>query len=198
MDKYGEMGDSLYCYPHSNTLKNKLHIQDEKILEQAELELTEYASLLIEYAEPPYDLQYLKNIHSSLFSDLYEWAGELRQVDISKGDTRFCTFSRIEVEANKLFKQLQSQNYFQNLEQQKLIIQLADFYCELNVIHPFREGNGRTQRIFFEHLLAYCGYGVDWFQTESQERWTQANIEGFYGHLDGLVQIFNECIVIPQ
>ena len=57
MDKYGEMGDSLYCYPNSNILRNKLHIQDEKILEQAELELTEYASLLIEYAEPPYDLQ---------------------------------------------------------------------------------------------------------------------------------------------
>lgn len=67
MDKYGEMGDSLYCYPHSNTLKNKLHIQDEKILEQAELELTEYASLLIEYAEPPYDLQYLKNIMPHYF-----------------------------------------------------------------------------------------------------------------------------------
>ena len=198
MDKYGEMGDSLYCYPNSNILKNKLHLQDEKILQQAELELSEYASLLIEYAEPPYDLQYLKNIHASLFSELYEWAGELRRVDISKGDTRFCTFSRIEVEANKLFKQLQSQNYFQHLEQQQLIIQLADFYCELNVIHPFREGNGRTQRIFFEHLLAYCGYGVDWSQIESQERWIQANIEGFYGHLDGLVQIFNECIVIPQ
>ncbi|OTG98955.1 putative adenosine monophosphate-protein transferase Fic [Acinetobacter sp. ANC 4973] len=198
MDKYGEMGDSLYCYPNSNILKNKLHLQDEKILQQAELELSEYASLLIEYAEPPYDLQYLKNIHASLFSELYESAGELRRVDISKGDTRFCTFSRIEVEANKLFKQLQSQNYFQHLEQQQLIIQLADFYCELNVIHPFREGNGRTQRIFFEHLLAYCGYGVDWSQIESQERWIQANIEGFYGHLDGLVQIFNECIVIPQ
>ncbi|SSX66793.1 Probable adenosine monophosphate-protein transferase fic [Acinetobacter johnsonii] len=75
--------------------------------------------------------------------------------------------SRIEVEANKLFKQLQSQNYFQHIEKQKLIMQLADFYCELNVIHPFREGNGRTQRIFFEHLLAYCGYGVDWSQIEN-------------------------------
>ena len=198
MDKYGEKGDILYCYPNSSILKNKLHIQDEKILEQAELELSEYASLHIEYTEPPYDLQYLKNIHYSLFSDLYEWAGELRQVDISKGDTRFCTFSRIEVEANKLFKQLQSQNYFQHLEQQQLIIQLADFYCELNVIHPFREGNGRTQRIFFEHLLAYCGYGVDWSQIESQERWIQANIEGFHCRLDKLIKIFEDCVIIPD
>ena len=61
MDKYGEMGDSLYCYPGTNILKNKLNIRDEQILEQAELELSGLASNLIEYAEPSYDLQYLKN-----------------------------------------------------------------------------------------------------------------------------------------
>ena len=178
--------------------QNKLYTQDEKILEQTELELSALASTLIEDVEPPYDLQYLKSIHAHLFSDLYDWTGEFRQVDISKGDTRFCTFSRIEVEASKLLKQLQSQNYFQNLEQQQLIIQLADFYCELNVIHPFREGNGRTQRIFFEHLLAYCGYGVDWSQIESQERWIQANIEGFHCRLDKLIKIFEDCVIIPD
>jgi fido (protein-threonine AMPylation protein) len=121
MDKYGEMGDSIYCYPDSDILKNKLNIQDAKILQQAELELTEYASTRIEYAEPPYDLKYLQSIHFQLFSDLYAWAGELRQVDIAKGDTRFCTFSRIEIEANKLFKQLEQQHYFQGLAKPVLI-----------------------------------------------------------------------------
>lgn len=101
MDKYGEMGDSLYCYPGTNILKNKLNIHDEQILEQAELELSGLASNLIEYAEPPYDLQYLKSIHAQLFGDLYDWAGKLRQIDISKGDTRFCNFSRIEIETNQ-------------------------------------------------------------------------------------------------
>ena len=47
MDKYGEMGDSLYCYPNSSILKNKLHIQDEKILEQAELEPVSYTHLTL-------------------------------------------------------------------------------------------------------------------------------------------------------
>jgi len=71
MDKYGEMGDSIYCYPDSDVLKNKLNIQDAKILQQAELELTEYASTRIEYAEPPYDHKYLQSINFQLFSDLY-------------------------------------------------------------------------------------------------------------------------------
>ena len=102
MDKYGELGDSLYCYSGTNILKNKLNIRDEQVLEQAELELSGLSSSLIEYAEPPYDLHYLQSIHAQLFGDLYEWAGQLRQIDISKGDTRFCTFSRIEIEINKL------------------------------------------------------------------------------------------------
>ena len=71
------------------------------------------ASNLIEYAEPPYDLQYLKSIHAQLFGDLYDWAGKLRQIDISKGDTRFCNFSRIEIETNKLLKPLQEKKYIQ-------------------------------------------------------------------------------------
>jgi cell filamentation protein len=131
MDKYGEMGDSIYCYPDSDILKNKLNIQDAKILQQAELELTEYASTRIEYAEPPYDLKYLQSIHFQLFSDLYAWAGELRQVDIAKGDTRFCTFSRIEIEANKLFKQLEQQHYFQGLAKPALIQKSLIFIVNL-------------------------------------------------------------------
>lgn len=198
MDKYGEISDSIYCYPNLDILKNKFDIKDVQILQQAELELTEYASTLIEYADPPYDLEYMKHIHFQLFEDLYSWAGELRQVDISKGDTRFCTFSRIEIEANKLFKNFQQQDYFQGLTKQELIPKIADFYCELNVIHPFREGNGRTQRILFEHLLAHCGYGVQWDKVENKDVWIQANIEGFYGQLDSLINIFQASIITPE
>lgn len=119
-------------------------------------------------------------------------------MDIAKGDTRFCTFSRIEIEANKLLIQLQQQQYFQHQPLEQLIESIADLYCELNVIHPFREGNGRIQRIFFEHLLAYCGYGVDWSHIQSQQQWVQANIEGYYGQLQGLINIFKACIVTPE
>ncbi|WP_180050844.1 putative adenosine monophosphate-protein transferase Fic [Acinetobacter sp. YH12211] len=198
MDKYGELGDSLYCYSGTSILKNKLNIHDEQILEQAELELTTFSSSLIEYSEPPYDLAYLQSIHQQLFSDVYEWAGQLRQIDISKGNTRFCTFSRIEAETHKLLKPLQEQHYFQDLEFQQLIPKLADLYCELNVIHPFREGNGRTQRIFFEHLIAHCGYGIDWSEINSKDQWVEANIEGFYGNLQPLIQIFKSCITLPD
>ncbi len=63
-----------------------------------------------------------------------------------------------------------------------------------NVIHPFREGNGRTQRIFFEHLLAHCGYGVQWSKINTKEVWIQANNDGFNCRLDGLIAIFEACV----
>ena len=89
MDKYGEMDDSIYCYPDSDVLKNKLNIQDAEILQQAELELTEYASTRIEDAGAPYGLKYLQSIHFQLFSDLYAWAGELRQWILPKAIPAF-------------------------------------------------------------------------------------------------------------
>ena len=131
MDKYGELGDSLYCYSGTSILKNKLNICDDQILEQAELELTTLSSSLIEYSEPPYDLAYLQHIHKQLFSDVYEWAGQLRQIDISKGDTRFCTFSRIEIEINKLLNPLQQLNYFQGLELEEFIQRWSHMFEQL-------------------------------------------------------------------
>jgi cell filamentation protein len=196
-DKYGVDGDIIYCYPNNHILRNKFNLLDEQILEEAEREFSTQAVIGIEYQEPPYHLSYLCNIHQTLFEDIYDWAGQLRRVDISKGSTRFCTFGRIVVESDKLFKKLAAQHYFSQLEYPQLIEALADFYCELNVIHPFREGNGRAQRILFEHLIVHCGYGVDWSQVKKEE-WIDANIAGFHGNLFALIEVFKRCIVLAK
>ena len=81
-------------------------------LAEAERALSEVAADSIDFAPQPYDLAYLQQIHHRLFSDLYDWAGQLRTVDISKNDTHFCVTSRIEPEANKLFKMLVDANSF--------------------------------------------------------------------------------------
>lgn len=112
MDKYGEMGDSLYCYPGTNILKNKLNIHDEQILEQAELELSGLASNLIEYAEPPYDLQYLKSIHAQLFGDLYDWAGKLRQIVFPKVTPVFVIFPVLKLKPINYSNRFKKKNTF--------------------------------------------------------------------------------------
>ncbi len=89
MDKY-DVAQDHYCYDGTSILKNKLNIQSNEQLEEAEQEITALTVQDISYSPPPYDLAYLQQLHKIIFSALYDWAGEIRTVDISKGNTRFC------------------------------------------------------------------------------------------------------------
>ncbi|MFI8482888.1 putative adenosine monophosphate-protein transferase Fic [Pseudomonas sp. NPDC078700] len=195
LDKYGT-GQDPYCYPGTNVVRNLLNIMNDDDLNEAERALSEVAASEIEFDLPPYDLAYLRKIHLTLFSDLYAWAGELRTVDISKGDTHFCNMARIEAEAQKYFCSLAKANWFESLERDQLVLAVAELFGDLNVIHPFREGNGRAQRILFEHIVINAGYEIDWWSVQEGE-WMQANIDAVVCDYAGLGRIFDRCIGQP-
>lgn len=142
----------------TSVLKNKLNIKDENKLENAEREITDLTINNVKYQAPPYDLRYLQNVHFALFSNLYDWAGCIRDVNISKGGTTFCIFTRIAPEIDNLFLQLTRDKWMTGLSKADLCKKLAEYYCEFNMVHPFREGNGRVQCVFFEHLALSTGY----------------------------------------
>jgi len=194
MDKYDASNDH-YCYPNTTVLKNKLEITDEKRLEEAEREITKTSTLDVKASNPPYHLEYLQHIHATLFSELYDWAGKIRVVNISKGGTSFCVAHRIIPEIGKLFKKLEGENYLQNLSYNDFVMKLAEYYAEFNMIHPFREGNGRVQRLFFEHLAAFNGYALDW-ESISQDDWIKANIDGFHVQYQSLAEIFERVLKV--
>ncbi len=75
----------------------------------------------------------------------------------------------------------------------KLIKQLSELYADINVLHPFREGNGRTQRILFEHIAINCGYTIDWGFISMQE-WMIANAHGAYCDFELLETIFQSAL----
>lgn len=195
VDKYGT-GQDPYCYPGTTVLRNRLGLLDEKALNEAERALSEIAASEIEFAPPPYDLSALQRIHRQLFGDLYDWAGELRTLDIFKGDTHFCVESRVEPEANKIFATLADAGWFEGLERGELISAAAELYGDLNMIHPFRDGNGRAQRILFEHLIVNAGYEISWWPVEEGE-WLRANIDAVLCDYGALVRIFERCIGQP-
>lgn len=194
MDKY-DVGNDHYCYPNTAVLKNKLGITDEKIFERAERDITKTSTLDVKASNPPYHLEYLQHLHITLFSELYAWAGQIRDVNISKGGTLFCVAPRISQEIGKLFNKLEDENYLQNLSYNDFVKKLAWYYAEFNMIHPFREGNGRVQRLFFEHLAAYNGYALDW-SVISQEEWINANIDSVYVDSQRLADIFERVLKI--
>ncbi len=174
-DKYGTGQDGQYCYPDTDVLINKLGITEHDALEAAEIELTQAR---INQYEPDFDnisLSALRAIHFHLFQDLYHWAGDLRIVDISKGNTRFANVSRIEPEADKLFQQLAQENHLTGLSREQFVARLVHYYCELNVVHPFRDGNGRAQRLLFEVISINAGFALRW-EPIGRGEWVDANI----------------------
>jgi cell filamentation protein len=191
-DKYGVTQD-IYCYSGTDVLINKLHITEQDALTAAELTFTEYR---IEEFVPNFDtfsLATLQSIHFFLFQDLYDWAGQLRTVDISKGNTLFANVRFFETEAHKLFRQLKQENFLNQLPENQFIQRLAHYYSELNVIHPFRDGNGRAQRILFEAIAINAGYEIHWQAIQTDE-WLPANIAAFYCKLEPLTALLQRSI----
>lgn len=159
------------CYEGTSCLINKLNIRDEKKLDLVESQIT-VAKISILQQTPinrNFDFEHYKAIHKFIFEDLYDWAGTTRTVDISTKGTSFVKAEDIEKIATACFERLKSQNYFKNLETDNFIKKLTDFYCVTNSLHPFREGNGRTQRVFLSQLAYNAGYEIDFAKIDSDE-----------------------------
>ena len=138
------------CYPGTTVLINKFGIQNEKKLLQVEIAISQEASACWEVTpqQSSFDFDHYKAIHRHLFQDLYDWAGLARDVNISKRGTRFCPHDKIAEQAERIFVRLHKVNHFSGLPKGKFIASFIDLYVATNYLHPFREGNGRTQRLF--------------------------------------------------
>ncbi|WP_197712000.1 Fic/DOC family protein [Polynucleobacter necessarius] len=127
----------------------------------------------IEIIENPvsgkFDLAHLQNIHLTLFQDVYDWAGKIRTVDISRGNSRFANVRFIESAANDFFNKLARENHLKGLNANALSKRLAHYLSEINALHPFREGNRRVQRIFISQLSEAAGYKLDYSDLEQEQ-----------------------------
>lgn len=183
--------DNYYCYAHSNTLKNKFNITDETELKNVERQITSVraAQILMNPIKGNFDEAHLKAIHKHLFSDLYTWAGEYRKVNISKGNP-FCLFQYIPDQLHNIFLELKKEAYLSLLNPNDLARRLAYYLGELNAIHPFREGNGRTQRIFIMELALKNGYILDLSNVEKKDM-IRASVQSFalnYGPMTEIIK----------
>ncbi len=153
------MSDKIYCYPNSDVLINKLNIHDSDKLPEVERKLTMLR--LMDLLEKPvtgkFDFEHLRNIHKYIFQDIYSWAGKIRTVDIAKSNM-FCKVQFIEMQASELFRKLQNDDYLKRLPKEKFVQKAAYYFSEINALHPFREGNGRTQRELIRQLAYESGY----------------------------------------
>ena len=168
-----------YCYPNTRVLKNKFNIRNNDELHTAERRLAKYRTeeLMHDPIKGRFDFSHLRQIHHYLFQDIYDWAGKVRTVDIAKGNL-FCRCFAIQPEAERIFKELESERYLQGLNTGGFAERLAYYFAEINVLHPFREGNGRTQREFIRQLAFQNNYFLSYAGITKDEM-VQASIESF-------------------
>ncbi|MDR2869023.1 MAG: Fic family protein [Deferribacteraceae bacterium] len=185
--------DSKYTMP-SGVLINKLGITDAERLNIYEHTLSDARALELkdEPIKPSFDLKHLQCIHQYLFQDVYFWAGELRDVNIFKGNG-FCDCRFIVSEADKIFTRLANDQYLRGLDIDAFSKKLAYYFGEINALHPFREGNGRTQRIFIAELAEQAGYWLD-FSNISQKEMIEASAASWKGDYAPFETMFAEIV----
>ena len=164
--------DDFYCYPDSNVLMNKLDILDYDELQCVERDLS-YPKITYLGTNPlkgVLNFKYLQKIHKYIFGDIYGWAGRIRGGKFfSKGNTMFCIADMIPTYAENIFGKLRDEKWLRGLEKDDFIKRVAYYMGEINALHPFREGNGRTQRIFFAELARRAKYELDFGQIKPNE-----------------------------
>jgi cell filamentation protein len=153
---------------------------------------------MLQRAEEPYpagrlSVSHFKAIHRHLFQDVYAWAGRFRTVRISKGGSMFCYPEHIGAEMHRLFDQLKHDHYLTGLGREEFSRKGAHFLAEVNAIHPFREGNGRTQLAYFTMLAEAAGHALELDRLEP-DALLQAVIESFGGHEARLTKLIHNLI----
>ena len=162
---------SIYCYPDSNVLKNKLNIRENKLLKTAEEEITliKQMELLKNPIKGNFTKSHLMNIHKFIFEDIYTFAGKIRREQISKADTMFYPPNLTDRELGKVFTKIKEKNMLKETDEEKVFDNLAYVMAELNIIHPFREGNGRSIREFIRQMAKRMGYDLNWGNVDKDE-----------------------------
>jgi cell filamentation protein len=185
-----QLKNDPYIDPSTGILRNLFGAKDLKTLDQIEAEITvAVIATLNEHPIPGnYNLEHLQAIHKRLFASIYEWAGKLRTVEMAKDNTRFAPIEYLVQAAENLFNELKSEKYLDNLDDKKYVQRFTHYYSEVNILHPFREGNGRAERVFFSLLAQRTGRHVAWDLLDPGEA-IQASIAAYNGDEGQLVKL---------
>lgn len=183
------------CYPGTTVLVNKLDLHSQAELNEVEAALFTFKSM--QWEEAPlcatFDFEHYKAIHRHLFGELYDWAGQVRTVNISKKGTQFCPVEEIPRVSAAIFRRLARNGLLCGLSRERFVAELVDFYERTNELHPFREGNGRTQRVFLAQLAQNAGYALDFSAVDLDELMI-STIQSVQGIEEPLRQVFEKIV----
>ncbi len=167
------MTDDFYIYPGTTILRNKLGIIDAD-----ELDAFERGMVAVRAVEGvpvgDFDLAHLQAIHHHLFQDVYDWAGEIRTVEISKGGHQFMFRQYIQNGMADVHRRIVAAKRFNGLTCEAFARAAGQIMGDVNYVHPFREGNGRTQLFYLKQLSLVAGHPLDLRHIDA-DAWIKAS-----------------------
>ena len=182
-----------YLYPNSSVLVNKFGVEDAAALD--DLERFHVAQRQAEGVPTgDFSSQHLKAIHGHLFQDVYEWAGEFREVEMSKTGNQFQFASFVENGVDYVHGKIQEKNYLRGSTRDEFVSNAADIIGDLNYAHPFREGNGRTQKEYLEQLSEKAGHPLDISRLHG-DQWIEASKESYHKRLEPMKDILDSALI---
>lgn len=192
-----------YLIPGTDVLRNLLGLRTSAALALAEADLSFARALQLLDSPPPAtnDLEELRAIHRCLFQDLFDWAGAIRTIDVRKnipGAEFFLPVGYIEHASALSFSELAEERHLQGLSRERFVLRLAYHYEKINYIHPFREGNGRTQRIFWNRVALQAGWQLDWRPVHGEENHAAARAGSDQQNLGPLISMFDKVVTEPK
>lgn len=190
-----------YVYPGTDVLVDNYCVHDQNKLSELEKASSFTGRISLQDEGPPkkLDLNYLRHIHKQLFGNVYGWAGDLRTVEINKRGSQFHPSSMLQGAFDYILDWMQNESALLDpgVDDETFIKQASYLLSEINYIHPFREGNGRTQRAFLDAVAAKSGRKLAW-RNVSNETYTQASVESFQaGKGDAFEPVFAEITKEP-
>lgn len=178
------MSDDPYVFPGMIVLRNKLNIRDAVALDRIERRL---ATQRIRQGVPSgdFDLAHLKAIHRHLFQDIYDWAGDIRAVEISKGGSQFQFRQYIETGMADVHRRIEATKYFKGLTPSAFAERAGEIIGDVNYVHPFRDGNGRVQLQYLKQLAERAGHPIDLTRLQAGP-WLAASTQAHQGRYDAM------------
>jgi cell filamentation protein len=142
-----------------------------------------------------FNMAHLCAIHKHIFQDVYDWAGKLRTVNISKENSLFCLCEYMPSWMDDIHGRLKRDDYLRGLDKPAFVDKITRFHGDVDGLHPFREGNGRATRVFIDQLARQAGYVLDQEKIEqNKQSWNRAAALALYGQEDMKKAFFNDAI----
>lgn len=188
------MSDDPYVYPGTNVLINSENIRDRDELDVFERVITanrmEHLPRNI-----PLTARGYRQIHRHIFEPIYAWAGKDRTVNIAKDGHMFCLVPYIASQLDQRFAAIRVESKLMGMTREDFVARAAAHVSELNAIHPFREGNGRTVRAWLQHLGETAGHPIA-LERISPQPWINASIGSFrHGDYAAMREVITSALI---